>query len=71
MISATEFSDLVRFFQQRHLLAHREGVVDQEYIDKSGDHLYAVNQRLVVRDNSVRDLADLVLKLADELRKRI
>tara|TARA_B100000315_G_scaffold128322_2_gene117997 strand:- start:2680 stop:3690 length:1011 start_codon:yes stop_codon:yes gene_type:complete len=70
MISAPEFSKLERFFQQRHLLAHREGMVDQAYIDRSGDHRYAVGQRLIVRGNTVRDLADLVSKIADELRKR-
>ena len=70
MVSASDFSDLERFFQQRHLLVHREGMVDQEYIDRSGDHRYAAEQRLVVRDNTVRELADFVSKIAGELRKR-
>lgn len=70
MVSASDFTDLERFFQQRHLLVDREGMVDQEYIDRSGDHRYAADRRLVVRDNTVRELADLVSKIAGELRKR-
>jgi uncharacterized Zn finger protein (UPF0148 family) len=70
MLSAAEHADLERYFQKRHLLAHREGLVDQPYIDKSGDNSYAVGQRLIIRSDSVRRLADLVAKLANELRRR-
>jgi hypothetical protein len=49
---------LRRMFQQRHLLAHREGVVDQPYLDRSGDSSYRVGQRLVVHVNSVLAVAD-------------
>jgi len=70
MLTATEHVKLERFFQQRHLLAHREGIVDQVYIDKSGDATYAVGQRLIIRKEPVQVLADLVAKLAAELRQR-
>ena len=70
MLTPSELSDIERFFQQRHLLAHQEGMVDQAYIDRSRDHLYAVGQRLVIRKEPVLNLADLVSKLADELRAR-
>ena len=69
MLSHSELHDLQRFFQQRHLLAHREGIVDQTYIDRSGDQRYSVGQRLVIRGDTVLRLADLVSKLANELRK--
>jgi uncharacterized Zn finger protein (UPF0148 family) len=70
MLTSAEHSDLERYFQQRHLLAHREGLVDQAYVDKSGDSRYAVGQRLIIRRDSVRVLADLVAKLSGELRRR-
>jgi hypothetical protein len=69
LISPSEFADLERFFQQRHLLAHKDGVVDQVYIDRTGDNRYAVGQRLVVHDDAARQLAMLVSKVAGELRK--
>ena len=70
MLTPPEFSDLERYFQQRHLLAHCEGIVDQSYIDRSGDRQYSVGQRLIVRKDSVQSLATLVDKLARELRSK-
>lgn len=62
-----EMTDLRRLFQQRHLLVHREGIVDQRYIDRSGDKTYAVGQRVVVRADAVARLAALVLRVGEEL----
>lgn len=67
ILSPPEMSELTKLFQQRHLLAHRDGIVDQEYISKSGDTSYSVGQRLVVREASVIRLADLLSKLASGL----
>ncbi len=58
-------------YQQRHLLAHCEGIVDQDYINKSGDTTYAVGQRLVIRGGAVSRLAELVAKLTEEVRKLV
>ena len=69
--SDPEMADLVRLFQQRHLVAHRDGIVDQEYIDKSSDSTYSVGQRLVVHEYAVSRLADVVAKLAGEIRKLV
>ena len=52
------------FFQQRHLLAHREGIVDQEYIDKTQDTTYRSGQKLVIKEGAVNRLADIVDRLA-------
>ena len=70
MLASDEFDDLTRLFQQRHLLAHREGIVDQKYIERSGDNSYGVGQKLVVRKKDVSRLADLVEQLAAELTSR-
>jgi hypothetical protein len=67
MLAPAEYSDLRRLIQQRHL-SHRGGMVDQEYIDKSGDMTYRVGQRLEVKPESVEGLIQLVEKLAVELR---
>ncbi len=68
LLDAAEVSDLRKFFQQRHLLAHVEGIVDQQYIDRSGDHAYSVGKRLIIKDSAVLRLGDLVEKLAAGLR---
>lgn len=59
------------YFQQRHLLAHQQGIVDQDYIDRSGDKTYAVGQRLIIRDAAVREFADLVEELSQMLIQNI
>lgn len=66
-----EYMDLNRLFQQRHLIAHREAIVDQEYIDKTGDRTYSVGQRLVVMEASVLLLTVLLEKLGTALQARV
>lgn len=71
MLPASDLVALERFFQQRHLLSHKDGIVDQQYVERSGDTSYAVGQRLVVRSDAVADLAALIQRLAGELRSRV
>ena len=66
-LNAPDLNVLKIFFQQRHLLAHREGIVDQEYIDKTQDTTYRVGQKLVIKNGAVTRLADLVERLASQL----
>ena len=63
-----EYVALNRLFQQRHLVAHREALVDQEYLDKSGDTTYSLGQRLVVTEATVLHLVTLLEKLGMGLR---
>lgn len=67
MLDATEHRDLVRLVQVRHVLAYQDGIVDADYVAKSGDRRYKVGQRLVVTAAEVRRLADLTEKLAAAL----
>jgi uncharacterized Zn finger protein (UPF0148 family) len=67
MVGQNKLGQLKVYFQQRHLLAHQQGVVDQDYIDRSGDTAYVIGQRLVIKGTHVREFADLVEELANEL----
>lgn len=69
ILNERDHGDLVTLFQQRHLLEHREGIVDQAYLDNSGDVTYAIGQKLVISKARVERLTDLVESLATELRK--
>jgi hypothetical protein len=62
-----ELVALTRFFQQRHLLAHTQGLVDGTYVEKTGDNSYRVGQRIVVREASVRDCLRLIEKLGNAM----
>jgi uncharacterized Zn finger protein (UPF0148 family) len=70
-----ELGRLARAFQQRHLLAHTQGIVDDDYVAKSGDTRYRPGQRIVVKAETVLDAVDLIEKLiaglqADHARLR-
>jgi hypothetical protein len=59
-----EVTALTRYFQQRHLLAHTEGIVDADYLARTGDTEYRAGQRIVIRDAAVRECVGLIDKLA-------
>jgi hypothetical protein len=64
-----EMEELKILFQKRHLLAHCEGIVDQRYIDKSGDTTYKVGQRIVVKTDDIYRLLYLVEVISSKIRK--
>lgn len=66
-----EVAELARFVQQRHVLGHNQGIVDQKYIDKSEDKRFRPGQRLVVRTGHVERLTDLVNTLGAHLRDHV
>ena len=55
------------FFQRRHLIEHNNGMVDQKYVDKSGDNSYVIGQRLVVKESDAYALLAIIKKLAKGL----
>lgn len=63
-LDAGDLATLNRYFHQRHLLAHRDGSVDADYISRTGDTSYREGQRLVIRESAVRDALTLVERLA-------
>ena len=71
MLSPPEWAQLKRLFQQRHLLEHQEGVVDDQYLQKSGDTTYRTGQRLVTKPDFVLSCCKLASKLASEMNQTI
>jgi len=63
VLTSDELSQLTVQFQRRHLLAHKEGIVDEQYVQRSGDVSYAPGQRIVVSPSNVLDVVGLVHKL--------
>lgn len=67
LIGAAALDRLRIFYQQRHLLAHQQGIVDTDYVARSGDATYSVGRRLVIRPDAVLEFADLVERLGHGL----
>lgn len=70
-LTPPEFNKLNELFQKRHLLSHTEGMVDQKYIDKSGDAVYQIGQRIVVKPSDIKEMLELVNKIVTEIRRKI
>jgi hypothetical protein len=59
-LAQPELARLKIYFQQRHLLAHCEGIVDADYVARSGDHTYPVGQHQLISRDAVLDLVSFV-----------
>jgi len=66
-LSTEELSSLRVIYQKRHLLAHNEGLIDERYIEKSGDTTYKPGQRLVVSKRDIENMLELLEKLGKGL----
>jgi hypothetical protein len=70
-LAPVDWNELKVLFQKRHLLVHQDGVVDQTYLDRSGDRAYSVGQRMVIKENDARQLLRIITDLADKLRAAV
>lgn len=55
-LAAHEWTDTVRSFQKRHLLAHSMGIVDQAYLNVTHDPDSVVGRKVKISDEEVRRL---------------
>lgn len=63
-----ELKGLKILYQKRHILAHNDGLVDAQYIKKSGDDMYKDGQRIVVSERDIRELLTYLDKLGSALK---
>lgn len=70
LLDTTAMKELRIHYQQRHLLAHQQGIVDADYVSRSGDSCYAIGQRLLINDSAALKFADLIERLGLALLAR-
>jgi len=70
-LDADEWATACRFFQKRHLLAHRMGVVDEEYLKKSGDTRATIGRKVTIEPHHVRDMVQLIARLGQWLNDEL
>jgi hypothetical protein len=63
-LSPAEWAAAIRGFQKRHVLAHRAGVVDEEYCRRADDPIAIVGRKLRIDTDEVVALAGIVMRLA-------
>ena len=59
-VTTEEWRAAVMAFQKRHLVAHKLGVVDQEYINKTGDACAVAGRKIGIDIDEVKGLAKIV-----------
>lgn len=64
-LDANEFDLVNKVFQKRHLIAHRMGVVDQAYLDKSGDQTAMVGRKVAIDPSEVGTVTKLLEAFAE------
>jgi hypothetical protein len=67
-LTPADWAAMILFFQRRHLLAHSEGIIDADYLRKSGDPEYSLGQRLRVTPQDVLRFAGIVETLVTGMR---
>lgn len=72
--SILPMADIARmklYYQRRHLLAHCEGMVDADYLTRSGDTAFTLGQRITVDEASLLDFASLAERLGSGIARSL
>ena len=59
-VSEESWQEATTLFQKRHLVAHKMGVIDADYISRSGDSSAVIGRKIVVTSNEVQSLAESI-----------
>jgi hypothetical protein len=66
-IDSGNWARVLRAFQKRHLLAHKMGVVDADYLTATGDAPSQLGRRISTTGSEVRELVSHLQSLAETL----
>jgi len=64
-LSGEEWTLATRCFQKRHVLAHKMGVMDEDYVRKSGDRQAIVGRKVRIDADEVRRLIPVIGRLSN------
>lgn len=70
-LDASEWDFLSRMFQKRHLLSHKMGVIDAEYVQRSNDPAAIAGRKIAVDLDEVLSSLLLVQRMGDRLYEGI
>ena len=66
-ITTDAWEQALMLFQKRHLIAHKLGVADQEYVNRSGDRNAVPGRKVRVGSDEVTELRETLWTVADSL----
>ena len=65
--SEEDWQEVHRMFQKRHVIAHRMGVVDEEYVSRTGDPGAVVGRKVAVHTHEIQYLVYLLRAGAERM----
>jgi hypothetical protein len=71
VLAPDEWAAAVQGFQKRHVVAHKMGVVDEEYVRKTGDLHAVVGHKVAIGVDEIRELVSILIKLARGFSKEL
>ena len=66
-ITTDAWEQALMLFQKRHLIAHKLGVADQEYVDRSGDRHAVPGRKVQISTDEVTELRNTLWTVAESL----
>jgi hypothetical protein len=69
--SPDDWNFVCQSFQKRHLLAHRLGVVDADYIQATKDNSAVVGRKILIAPSDVKRLGNLLAQIGVQLTKHL
>lgn len=67
LLSQQEYSDLTEAFQKRHLLVHKQGEVDDDYLKNTNNNTHRKGMRITISETTVASGVVLANKLLQKL----
>jgi hypothetical protein len=67
VLSEPDWKFISRMFQKRHLISHKMGVIDEDYIAKADDPDAVVGRKVQLQRDEVENAIGIVRKLGDRL----
>lgn len=66
-INKADWEKIINSFQKRHLLAHKLGIIDQEYIKNTNSDQSLLGKPVAIKREEVIEIADFLKKMAENL----
>jgi len=70
-LSSDEWNFVSEQFQKRHLLAHKMGIVDEEFARKNGSSQSIVGRKVTITEDNVRSLVNHLIVVAQNIFSNI
>ena len=69
-IDIDEWNFVIRCFQKRHVISHKMGVVDEDYIQKTDDNTAIVGRKIIIDADEVRRLIKIISVIAQRITEK-